>query len=219
MVPRADDATDADVQLADRVRVCFGGCRGGCRLFLGSFLLGGLFGGFLHLREARNGHVDIDGVVVEVDVRHGEIGAGSSRSELHVRIPANHVHEAVVTLESALGVKRDKKTNEGGRGEVEAGIIRNRQSSGKSDKGLVLQNMAQADKEDTVSQCSVHDFLDDVKSIRDLGHRKHRKQTSFLSAAPPPSRTAVFLSLETIASITAFNPVTVVFPSSKEYSF
>lgn len=79
--------------------------------------------------------------------------------------------------------------------------------------------MAQADKEDTVSQCSVHDFLDDVKSIRDLGHRKHRKQTSFLSAAPPPSRTAVFLSLETIASITAFNPVTVVFPSSKEYSF
>ena len=112
-----------------------------------------------------------------------------------------------------------KKQNEGERSEVEAGIIRNRQRSRQSNKSLVLENVAQSDKEDTISQCSVYDFLDDVQSVRDLYDRKHRKQTSFLSAAPPPRRTAVFLSLETIASITAFNPVTVDFPSSKEYSF
>lgn len=105
MVPRTDNATHTDVQLADRVRISFGGCRGGRGLFLGSFFLGGLFGGFLHLREAGNGHMDVNRVVVEVDVRHGEIGAGSSRGELHVRIPANHVHESVVTLEGTLGMK------------------------------------------------------------------------------------------------------------------
>ena len=49
--------------------------------------------------------MDVNRVVVEVDVRHGEIGAGSSRGELHVRIPANHVHESVVTLEGTLGMK------------------------------------------------------------------------------------------------------------------
>ena len=110
MVPRPDDSTHADVQLADRVGVHVGGSRGDGGLFFGSFLLGGLFGGLFHFSETGNGHMDVDRVVVEVDVRHGKIGAGRSRNELHVGIPTNDVHKAVVTLERALRMKKCEKT-------------------------------------------------------------------------------------------------------------
>ena len=49
--------------------------------------------------------------------------------------------------------------------------------------------------------------------------KQYKIDTSSLSAALPPRRAAVFLSLRVIASTTPLKPVTVLSPSTKEYSY
>lgn len=167
MVPSTNNAAYADIHLADHIAFLFSG---GSSSGLGSFrlFLRLLLRSLLRLGRSGHGSIDIDLIEIEIDMRNGQLRAEIGVHLLHVGIPTDCIHVAIVALERVLWFDLDQRRYENKRNNEEGGEISNSHSSGKSDKSLSEKGNVELHHNNSLVDASVHSLLNKFESSLNL---------------------------------------------------